>query len=277
MAPKTRTAGTAVAKVAPQSTGIMNIEAASDEDLKEMEGVVGAGISDNVEDRGVPLLYIAQKGSKQVNPKEAKFIDGLAIGDAFNNLTGEIFKAEEEGVLFLPCFFRAVWNEWTPQDDGGGFHGSHDRDTPLVRQGKPREGRGDIIDLPDGHELILTHMYYGILKDSWAPIIVSMSSSNLSCSKIFQNLMSAQKVRTSGGAVVQKPGFWNVYRLQTYYDKNDAGDWYRWKVSVAEPNQDQELRALAKEFAMACARNEIQASKPEGAEGTPGKDGDGPI
>ncbi len=263
MAPRAPAAKPQSTAVVARNNGLPAIEKIDAAEMEEMQGVEGAGISDNVEDRGVPLLYIAQKGSKQVNTKEVKFIEGLNVGDCFNNLTGEIFRAEEDGVLVLPCFFRVVYNKWTPQDSGGGFHGSYPRDTDLIKQGTAREGRGDIIDMPDGDEMILTHMYYCLLKDG-SPIIVAMSSSNLSCSKIFQNLMAAQKAETPDKKIVQKPGFWNFYRLNTYYDKNESGDWYRYRVAVDGPQPDKELRELCKTFSIGCKEGTIKESTPDG-------------
>lgn len=256
-----------VAKVAPQRASVPGIQEASEEELRDIEGVAGAGLSDNVDDRGTPLLYIAQKGSKQVNKKEAKYVEGLEVGMCFNNLTNEMYDTEAEGVQFLPCFFRVNWNEWTPLEQGGGFHGSHPRDTPLVRKGKVREGRRDIIDLPDGHELILTHHYFGVIPATWSPIIVPMSSTNLGSSTTLQALIGAQKIQTANGIVI-KPAFWNTYLLKTVYDSNDKGDWYRYLPSMEGPVEDPQLKAFCKEFALACARNEIKMAAPvdEGTE-----------
>lgn len=245
-----------VAVTAP--TGMIQL---SQDELSELEGVEGAGLSDNVEDRGTPLLYIAQKGSKQVNSKKPEYIPGLEVGMAFNNLTGKFWDTENEGMIVLPCYFRVNWLEWTPVDDGGGFHGIHERDTPLLRQSVEREGRRDLRDLPNGHELVLTHHYYCIIAETWQPIIIPMSSTNLGASSKMQALIGDQKA-IAGGRVVTKPAYWSKFLLKTAYSENEKGDWYKWVPSLAGQNTDPALRNFCKEFAMACTRNEVEMSKP---------------
>jgi hypothetical protein len=246
---------------------VVPMEEIDDAQLAEMEGVIGAGQSDNVDDRGTPLLYIAQSTSKAVKKNRPEYVEGLEPGKVFINLTGRHYDAENEGFLFYPCFFRVNWLEWTPQDDGGGFHGSHPRDTPLIKSAKPftdKDGnvRRDIFVMDNGHELKLTHHYYGLLDDGWRPIIIPMSSTQLGCSQRFQALIGDQKVKTSSGKVVTKPGFWNGYRLRTVPASNDNGDWYKLTVALEGPNEDENLRALCTEFALACIRNEVQMSMP---------------
>jgi hypothetical protein len=68
--------------------------------------------------------------------------------------------------------------------------------------------------------------------------------------------------------MIQLPAYEKVFTLKTVYDKNDSGDWYRYIVSITGDNGDPNLRAYCKQFAMACARNEVKASAP---------DSDGPV
>jgi hypothetical protein len=226
--------------------------------LAELEGVEGAGLSDNVEDRGIPRIAIAQKGSKQVNKKEPKFINGLEVGNVFNTLTGEMWDAEGEGLPILPCFMRVIWNEWTPQDAGGGFHGSHPRDCNKQAMGaKPREGRRDIFDLPNGNELILTHDYYCVIPESWTHCVIGMKSTDLSASQTLQGLIGARKAMIKN-RMIELPAYEKVFTLRTVYDKNDSGDWYRYIVSITGDNNDPNLRAYCRQFALACKRNEVK-------------------
>ena len=246
-----------------------NIAKLSEAEMKEMAGVEGAGLSDSVEDRGTPLLYIAQKGSPQVDERDAKYLQGLKPGMAFNNLTGEMFDAEKEGVPFLPCFMRVAWTEWTPRDSGGGFHGEHPRNVDMNRlrakpwshPKKPDKVRRDIFVLPNGHELKLTHKYYGIIVPTWSPIIVPMASTSLGCSTRIQGLIQAQKV-AAGNRIVTKPGVWNIFNLKTTYEKNDDGNWFQWSASIQGPNDNVGLREAAKQFAILCAQGTVKEASP---------------
>jgi hypothetical protein len=224
-----------------------------------------------MEDRGTPLLYVAQKGSPQVDPKSASYIDGLVPGMAFNNLTGESWDAENTGVSFLPCFHRVNWVQWTPRESGGGFRGMHPRMEPdeVERRfsGRQREGRRDIFELPDGDELVLTHHYFGLIATTMAPIIVPMSSTNLKASQQMQQLIGSCRAM-SGGQVLTLPGYFIPYSLRTVYAQNDQGTWYRWAPRREGSVEDQstwtppEVRAVCKEFALLCARNEVQIAQP---------------
>lgn len=235
--------------------------------LAELQGVEQAGLSTNVDDRGVPLLYIAQKGSPQLDKKQDKYIEGLEFGDVFNNLTGEAYSAEKDGVLLLPCFFRANWNKWTPRDAGGGFHGSEPRDTPLLRQARPWEDpktgkvRRDILELPDGDQLVMTHHYFCINAETWSPVIVPMSSTQLGPSRKTQALIDSQKIQVNG-RIMPQPAFWNMWRFKTVYKDDGDNQWYLWSPEIVGPNEDVNLRLLCREFALACIRNEVNISSP---------------
>lgn len=271
-APKNKPTGTDVAKQPeePQRGVIPGVQMADDAMLAEMEGVASAGLSTNPEDRGTPFLFIAQKSSKALVKQRPEFIKGLEVGNAYNTVTGEQFDAENEGVPFLPCFFKAIYNEWTPVDEGGGFHGSHPLDTPLLNEATAKKSvkgddRRDAFDLPNGNELILTHEYWGVLPSSWDPIIVAMSATNLGASKKMQGLIGAQKVQVPNRGLIVKPGYFTTFLLKTGFETNDSGDFYKWIPSVVGPNEDANLRAFCKELAIQCARGALKAANPPGA------------
>jgi hypothetical protein len=247
MAAKQKT-GTAVAPQQQSRAMVPNIEVADEAMLAEMQGVEGAGVSTNPADRGVPFLFIASKNSKPLNPKKPEYLSHLVVGNSYNTVTGEAFDTENVPLPFIPCFFRSVYNEWTPQDQGGGFHGFHPMDTPLLNGATPKKAvdgsdRRDIFELDNGHELVLTHEYWGVLPDSWSQIVVPMSSSNLGASKKMQGLIGAQKVQTSKG-IVTKPAFFSIFGLRTAYSENEAGDWYKFVPSIIGPNEDANLDEL---------------------------------
>lgn len=253
------------------------------EEIKALEGVEGAGLSDNVEDRGTPLIYIAQKQTPQCEERDAKYIKGLKPGMVFNNLTGEFYDAEKVGLPFLPCFMRMGWDEWTPRDNGGGYHGTHARDAAILKLAKPfvkKNGktRRDILVLPNGNELKWTAKYYGVIPTTWTPIIVPMGSTNLGASTRLQSLIGAQKAQ-AGDRIITKPGFWTTFLLKTTFEQNADGSWFQYAVEIAGPNEDANLREMCRHFAVACAKNQIREAAPEqdsGAGGSP-NDGDVPI
>lgn len=270
-----------------QRIQVPGIVVADEAMLAELDGVVGAGLSDSVEDRGTPLIYVAQKGSPQVDERDAKFIQGLKQGMAFNNLTGQMYDAEHDGFPFLPCFMRMAYEEWTPRDAGGGYHGSHPRNVDMNALGakpftkKNGETRRDIFVLPNGNELKLTAKYYGVIPATWSPVVIPMASTSLGASVRLQALIGEQKIN-AGGRIVPKPAYFNTYMLKTVYESNDDGTWFQWLVGgIAGENGDKNLRDFCKAFAIACANNTVKESAPTdsvgGTNGAAPKDGDIPI
>ncbi len=261
----------AVAKTTPQEivrVQVPGIVVADENQLAELEGVVGAGLTDSVEDRGTPLIYLAQKGSPQVDERDAKFLAGLKIGMAFNNLTGQMYDAEHDGFPFLPCFTRMVWSQWTPRDSGGGFHGEFPRSLDMSSVGakpfvkKDGKTRRDIYVLPNGDELKLTAKLYGVLPATWSPVIIPMASTSLGASTRLQAIIGEQKI-SAGGRIVPMPAYWTTFNLKTAYESNVDGTWFQWAVGgIIGPTEDKNLRDFCKAFAIACQKNEVKESAP---------------
>lgn len=251
---------------------VPSIGVASADEMVELDGVIGAGVSDNADDRGVPLLSIAHKSGPQVDKKQDKFIEGLEFGDVFNNISKQFYKTETTPLIVLPCFYRMVWKRWTPRDAGGGFKGTFPRDTPLLRGARPfvhpetEKERRDIFVLPDGDELHQTADYYCVLEDTWQQVVIPMASTNLGASRTLQTLLDDQKIQIGESPniqIVTKPAFWSRVALKTVY--KDSGDyqWYNYEPSIAGSNDNATLRKFCKAFALSAIRNEVKVSEPE--------------
>lgn len=259
----------------PKAAGgqlVPSIGVASADEMAELDGVIGAGVSDNADDRGVPLLAIAHKAGPQLDKKQDKYIEGLEFGDVFNNISKKFYKTESEPLIVLPCFYRMVWKRWTPRDAGGGFKGTFPRDTQLLRGAKPfvhpetNKERRDIFVLPDGDELHQTADYYCVLEETWQQVIVPMASTNLGSSRTLQTLLEEQKIQIGEGAstqIVTKPAFWSRVALKTTYQDSGDFQWYNYSPSIAGENVNVALRRFCKAFALAAIRNEVKISEPE--------------
>src|SRR5215475_3414815 len=80
----------------------------------------GMGTSHAADDNLVPLVYILQKQSPQVERQDTRHIKGAEAGDIWlRNSPKEIVKGGE-GILFQPCYFTINWIEWVPRERGGG-------------------------------------------------------------------------------------------------------------------------------------------------------------
>lgn len=269
---------TDVATVTPLKTGLATL---SEQELAELQGVEGAGLTDSVEDRGTPLIYIAQRQTPQAEERDPKYVKGLKPGMVFNNLTGRFWDAEHEGFPILPCFTRVSWDEWTPRLQGGGFHGSHPRNTNLISTAKPLitpqgKTRRDVYVLPNGHELKLTQKYYAVLPDDWTPVVIPMTSVNLGAATRLQALIGDQKAQV-GNRVIIKPGYWQIYRLKTVYKTEGQNAWFEYTVAPDGENSNKDLREFCKQFALACQRNDVKEAVPTDSSAGAPNDGDVPI
>ena len=236
---------------------------------------MGAGQSDAMEDRGTPLLYIAQRQTPQIDKNSASFVPGLEAGMAFNSLTGQFWAdTESEGVPVLPCYFRKSWLEWVPRAEGGGFRGAHpfvpESEVPEKFPGAEQGKHRGIYHLASGNDILLTHQYFCILPETLEPIVVPMASSNLKASTQMQALINARV--SLGGRLTTPPAFLLPWRLRSVYATNDQGSWYRWAPqrlgSVADRSTwtdqvyGEDVARVCVELFKACSRGDVRVAQP---------------
>lgn len=240
--------------------------------VDDIESAIGGAQSDNMDDRGTALLYIAQKMSPQLDKNKAEYIEGLQEGFCFNNLTGRFWNTPEDPLLIYPVYFRVNWLEFTPRDDGGGFHGMHPRDVDMESLGAQQHPeRRDIFELPNGHELIETMHYYCLMADDLSPLVVPMASTNQRASQQLQAFMAEREVAFRKARAKGVTGYelyseyFKVYGLRTVYAQNDKGSWYRYSPSVHDniPEDDFELTMQAwSAFSKACKADTVAIAPP---------------
>lgn len=190
----------------------------------------GAGVSERREDNVIPFLYIAQKGSPQVNKRDPAYIEGLEPGMIFDTSTGQFWRADEgHGPLLVAAFLDACEVEWglrnTPEK---GFKGRHPVDTELLKQVRevPRDqGTGVFRIINNGHQLVSTHMRYMILAESLRPVAISLSSSAMTPSRAL-NTMLREKKRRVKGELRTRPAFLTLLRMNTQWVQRGENDWF---------------------------------------------------
>jgi hypothetical protein len=188
----------------------------------------GAGVSSLAEDILVPLIYILQKGSPQVNKKEDSYIDDAEPGDIWLR-PGAVVKGEE-GIIFQPCIFWKDWVEWVP--DRGGYAGRFafnelPDDVEMVPD--PRNPSRQIRVRENGNTLVETRYYAGyVYRDNEPPMpfVIPLSSTGHTFGKTLMNILNSKQI--NGG---KADSFSSLYRLRTHWQKNAMGDWYTWGVT----------------------------------------------
>lgn len=248
----TKTTALAVA----QNTNLAPAELASmlDEDA-------GRGVSTNPNDVGIPFLYLLQDLSPQILKRDPKYVEGAEAGMFINSLSMETFDGDE-GVYFVPCFYKSALVEWVPRKKGGGFVREYAVDDPIAKTvvySDPE--KPNLPFLPNGNNLIETRYYYGfqIKKDNTPEAaVISFSSSGLKVSRELQRLFST--VKTPGGKVA--PCYSKVYKLVAAVAQKANNSWFVIKPSIERWVNTAEYN-LARVFATQCENGLVRASQPD--------------
>lgn len=199
------------------------------------------------ESYAIPFLKILQSLSPQCKKSEPEYIKGAEEGDFFNTVTEEVFSNEQGGVMFIPCYFKRVFNLWLPKAEGGGFRGSISsaEGEVLLRQCTRNDKNEDIT--PDGLVLVDTREHYGLVVDAdnnSTPVLLALSSTQIKESKKWMTLM--QGLRLPNGK--EAPMASHIYQLTTIGRSNDQGSWAVLKVTKVGYVPTHELYEKAVEF-----------------------------
>jgi hypothetical protein len=212
----------------------------------------GRGTSQAAEDNLIPLVYVLQGLSPQINRRGPDYIDGAKDGDFWLKGTKTVFDGDE-GFLFQPCYFDKDWVEWVPRIKGGGLVGRYPTcpddavETEVESDDKPGTMQKKMVR-PNGNEMIETryHVGYVILPDGSAmPYVIPFKSTGHTVSKQWMVLMNSKQV--PGGSA---PSWACLYRLTTKQRTNAAGTWNvievqdaGWVQTQAEYDRGQKLNA----------------------------------
>lgn len=208
--------------------------------MQDMAADAGKGIATGVDDLAIPFLYIAQANSPQLKKQDGKFIQGLAQGDIFNNVTGEFWPTSngEGGPTVISCFYQRRFLRWAPRDSGGGLVSIHtpEEAVELLKQTTKDDRNRDVFD--GGDLLVNTAEHYLlILKDDGVidRAVVAMSSTQLKKSKQWNTMMMGATAEDGNGKRFTPPAFAQLYLLNTVPESNNDGDWHGWKINRADP------------------------------------------
>lgn len=208
--------------VAPGTAGALPAHLAS-----KMAEHAGKGVSTDQADNLIPLIYVLQPLSPQVNKRNPAYIKDAEPGDIWlRNYQDPIVKGEE-GIIFQPCFFSKDWVEWVPRDDGGGFVARHDelpKDAKLIEDDK---GRKKYVR-PNGHEVIETRYHAGYVYTDTGPVgyVIPLTSTGHTVSRDWMFRMNNKQLPSGEKA----PSWAFLYRLKTKERSNAAGTWFTYEI-----------------------------------------------
>jgi hypothetical protein len=205
-----------------------------------------------MDDNLVPLIYVLQALSPQVDRRSGEYIAGAEAGDIWlrNAPKGlEIVKGDT-GVLMQPCYFYKDVGEWIPRTDngGGGFVGRHTqeraKDVPGAKQGHNRKtGEMDEnawTNADGSHDLIDTrnHAVLVYVGGRVLPYLVPLTSTGHSVSRAWMSRINDKIIQEGPAKGKQYPSFAHVYRLTTEQREKGGNRWFvlspqdeRWATS----------------------------------------------
>lgn len=251
-----KTASTAVATRRSSEVAEYSAEVAAlmDEDA-------GFGVSTRPEDVGIPFLAILQDLSPQVKKRDEKYIDGAEVGMIINNQSKEIY-AGEDGIYFIPCFFKSCLVEWVPRDKGGGWVAEYPDGDPILRKTTRPDRKKAPVREDNGNHIVQTKYYFGLHvkpDGNYEACVVGLSSSGLKVSREWMRIIKANKTPSGNIAAAYS----NVYHLRTKLAKNNAGqEYFTWDITKARPVETEEYLA-GRQLGSECARGAVQVSRPD--------------
>lgn len=197
----------------------------------------GAGTSAAVEHNTVPMIYVLQSNSPQVNKRGDSYVADAEPGDLWlKNGVRPIVKGTE-GVLFQPVHFQWSWVEWKP--NRGGFVATHNS-RPVDAAQKQLDPNDDRLTWVrgNGNEVVETCYVYGLV-DMDQPYVIPLSASGF---RVAREWNSNARARKHQGQPL--PLFATKYRLSTVFRTNERGEWFTLSAKFDEglPTEPQ-LRA----------------------------------
>lgn len=220
----------------------------SAETMAELEQYAGAGLSQAPADNLVPLVYLLQKNSPQVDKHDQRCLDGAEAGDIWlRNAEPPVVKGTE-GLLFQPCYFEIIWVEWIPRDRGGGFVARHATgpkpDVCPVADAVLQRDHANPQRIkwirPNNNEVIMTRNHIGIVYNEGleAAFVLPFSSTGHTISRDWMTKMN-RRLLPSGQ---REPAWASIYRLRSRPRANAMGSWFTWVIDWWSYASDSQIR-----------------------------------
>lgn len=188
------------------------------EHLKHGTGAGNENVSSD--DMTIPRLDVIQQLSPQLDPSNAKYIEGAKLGHIFNSLTGDLYNH----CFVINLHFDTKWQVFKKRKFGGGFEGSfnteYEAQAYLDAQGLPR----------DQYDISETAIHKCLLLDDQGnpdqPVLIYMSGSKMKVSKEWNSAIRLKDPRADR--------FASVWTLSSVGEKNRQGQPYQnFKVDFA--------------------------------------------
>lgn len=221
----------------------------------------GSGLEEvGSDDVAIPYLSILQKMSAAVEKSDPGYIEGATPGMFHNTVSGELYDGEE-GLLVVPCYFRAVYTEQGPGKRGK-FIAEHPVSWPEAAKTTRNSDRQDV--LPNGNVVVRKNRHYLMLAWQEEPVVLTCKSTALRTSKAWNSQLAARKMDDGKGGTFIPPTFSTVWRLTTVRNENDEGVWYTPSVKLVNDLADPDLFEKCRQFAAVVRGGQVTEEGDEG-------------
>ena len=196
----------------------------------DMDDYAGAG-NENVtsNDIAIPYINILQKMSPQVDEDDAAYIEGARAGQLFQSVNFFTWDGDD-GVQLIPVAFQRMVIEWVPREKGGGMVEIHPMSALREIPNSPNDKNIPVRD-DNGNLLIDTAqhvvMYKSPMTGGFEPAMISMKSTNHKKSRIWNSLISQQKLPSGK----QAPRWLYSWRCTTIREQKDDNSWYNFEFA----------------------------------------------
>lgn len=219
------------------------------------EADAGLGVSTAAADNIIPLIYVMQPLSPQVDEAAPAYVPGARAGSFWLRNCATPIVGGDAGILVQPVRFTKDWGEWVPRERGGGMMGRHPNRaaTPddVGRLGDRLVEGEDVPDCPGAsfrvdpttrqkiwsvkrgeaaNDLVHTrnHAVRVFLDERAAlPYVIPLKGTGHGVSKEW---MGKMMVKRAGNRLM--PSFACLYRLTTRQRQNVKGKW--WQIVVSD-------------------------------------------
>ena len=217
-----------------------------------LEALSGQGTENiGTNDTRLPILKILYASNAILDEDEAKYNPKAKEGDAYNEITGSLYKSKE-GFLAVPCHYNNTFNEWADMGKGTGRPvGIHTDPTVMNNTtrdsiGKDRTPEGTYIEDTGNH-------FVYILNDKYEPVemaLIPMKSTKKKKSKLWNSMIISRKIKGSKG-MFNPPSWSQVYRIKTTRESNNDNKWWGWSIefdSILDTSKHLDALQSAKAF-----------------------------
>lgn len=231
-------------------------------DASEMMADAGLGVETaDASSTAIPFISVLQTNSKALI--SGQLPDSARPTMFHNSITNELWKS----LRVVPVYYKRMFIEWVPRDQGGGFKGMHE---PADVEGGRIKGlttnEKGVLITQEGNELKDTRTHFCLVEGgdgNWFPAVISFGSSQIKKSKRWMSMIMGLEIVVNNSAPFNPASFSHVYTVDAVKEENKKGVWFGMSIGRQGPVQSKALYDKAKKFHAAIIKGEVVVQPPQ--------------